>query len=572
MSGIASVVEREPAVHGDVAGGGEPPVLRGPEVPIERLHQALRTVRRLCPALPVTAIRWMHLKHPFHQMQEALLRGDGWLEWLQATGPSRADLGRWAVRRGSRSALAKRLAQSVVYALVLVWRLASVRVLLHREAAALKRRRFDLVLKTCCFGPDRPLGDQDFYFGDLQQRLARRGLRTLLLCGDVRGGDLAVFVRAHVSTGEPARLPELCLVHPLTPLRVLAQQLRACLRLRRVAARAAGPLIKRISLLASQDCLAPDTAWASLFYYIGRQAVRTWRPRAFVTPYEGHAWELCVRWGAKTADAACLAVGYQHTAVFRESLALLAPAGEGKRVRTAPDVVLGLGERTLDLMRAGHARYRTRLLRFGSFRFQSRAVLGPAPALRRTVLVAPEGIASEMQLLFTFALACARRLPSHTFVLRCHPEVPMARALQLVGADLARQPNMVLSDRPIEEDFARADALLYRGSSAVLYAVLAGLLPIYVPVDGMRDRDPLFALEAWRKRGATADAVAEILACHQRTPSDVAEAAWAAAARYVQAYTGPVDDQGIDALLESTGLKSARHFVEPERARGSAWH
>jgi len=542
-------------------------------MPIERLHQALRTVRRLCPALPVTAIRWMHLKHPFHQMQEALLRGEDWLEWLEASGAAQADRNRWAVKRRSRVVLAKRLAQSLVYAPFLVWRLASLRVRLRREAAALKRRRFDCLLKTCCFGPDRPLGDADFYFGDLQRRLAQRGLRTLLLCGDVRGGNWIEFARAHLSTGAQARLPEMCLVSPLAPLGVLAQQWLACLRLRLVAARATDPLIRRISLLASQDCLAPDTAWASLFFSIGEQAVRTWRPRAFVTPYEGHAWELCARWGAKTADPACLTVGYQHTAVFRESLALLAPRGEGKWVRTVPDIVLGLGDRTLDVMRAGHARYRTRLVRFGSFRFQPRAVLGPAPASRRVVLVTPEGIASEILVLLTFALACARRLPSHTFVLRCHPQIPMATALRLVDGDLAGQPNVVLSEgRRIEEDLARASALLYRGSSTALYAILAGLLPVYVPVEGMRDRDPLFALEGWRERGTTPEEVAAILARHERTPADQREAAWAAAARYVQSYTGPVDDEGIDALLESTGLKSARHFLEREDGRGSAWH
>ena len=523
----------------------------------ERLAKACRTVRRACPALPVTAIRWMHLKHPFHHVQEALLRGDGRLERTQQTPDVHAaDLGRWAVKRGSRTVLVKRLGQSMVYALLLVWRLARLRARLRRDAAALQRRRFDVILKTCCFGPDRPLGDQDFYFGDLQQRLAQRRTQALLLCGDVRGGDWAAFARAHLSTGEHARLPELCLIHPLVPLRVLGQQWRACLRLRRLAARITDPLVKRVSLLASEDCLAPDTAWASLAFWIGRQAVQRWRPRAFATLYEGHAWELCARWGAKTADPSCLTIGYQHTAVFRESLALLAPAAEGKGVRTVPDVVLGLGQRPLDLMRPGHARHRTRLVRFGSFRFQPRPAAGPAPVARRTVLVTPEGIASEMKILFTIAHACARRLPSYTFVLRCHPEVPMERALRLLDVELAREPNIVLSEgRRIEEDFARASALLYRGSSAVMYAILDGLLPIYVPVAGMRDRDPLFALEAWRERGAAPDEVAGILERAAQSPAEQRRAAWTEAARYVQAYTGPVDQEGIDAFLHELGTR-----------------
>ena len=149
----------------------------------------------------------------------------------------------------------------------------------------------------------------------------------------------------------------------------------------------------------------------------------------------------------------------------------------------------------------------------------------------------------------------------------------MAKALQLVSEDVARQPNIRLSEgRSIEEDFARSSALLYRGSSTVLYAVLHGLLPVYVDVDGTRNRDPLFALEGWRERCENPEELAELLARYEGAPPEQLEAARDVAVRYVQAYTGPVDDQGIDALLESTGLKSARHFVEPERARGSAWH
>jgi hypothetical protein len=287
-----------------------------------------------------------------------------------------------------------------------------------------------------------------------------------------------------------------------------------------------------------------------------KTAVRRWRPRAFVTLYEGHAWETCARWGVKAADAACQTVGFQHTAVFPESLSLMAPP-EATAVRLIPDVVLGSGQIPLEWMAPGHARAQARLVRFGSFRSHGATVDRPADRGRRVVLVTPEGIASEVKALFEFAGACAVRLPHYTFVLRCHPEVPMAMVRRVVSMNLAAQPNIQLSDRhPIEEDFARSSAILYRGSSAAAYALLHGLLPVYVHVPGRYDQDPLYGLSAWRTRCGTPEELAEVLARHERSPMDRLEAAWQAAVRYLHDCIGPVTDERIDALIEAAGLGS----------------
>ncbi len=523
-------------------------------ISLERLAEALETVHRLCPELPVLAIRWMHLKHPLHEVQEALIRGQSRVE---RTAPDRGDRGRWTMlTRWIRPPLLRRAGQCVVYALYMSCRLVPLHLLLRRQVAALKRQRFELIAKTCCFWPNRPAADWDFYFGDLQQRVVHRGVRMLLLCGNVVGGSWRAFAKAHLAASPMARMPELCLVPPLAPLRLMAKQLATSLRLRRIAAQAHDPLVKRLSALASQDCLAPDTARAGLYFWMGRSAVQTWRPRAFLTLYEGHAWEFCARWGATSEDGSCQTVGYQHTAVFPESLSMTAPSPiPGINARVLPDVVLCLGEAPLGLLRAGHERHQIRLAPFGSFRYQAPVIERPADPHRRTMLVTPEGLVSEVKALFTFAYACAQRMPAYTFVLRCHPELPLSKALQLVSVDLTNQPNLILSEhRRIEDDFARASGLLYRGSSAVMYAVLHGVLPIYLHVPTLFDRDPLYWLDGWRRRCATPEDVADIMERHERTPLPRVEAEWEAAARAVQTCTGPVSDANIDAFLETLGL------------------
>lgn len=134
----------------------------------------------------------------------------------------------------------------------------------------------------------------------------------------------------------------------------------------------------------------------------------------------------------------------------------------------------------------------------------------------------------------------------------------MAVAQQLVDADLTSLSNMVLSNRSIEEDFQRASVLLYRGSSAVFYAVLQGLLPIYADIETEVDRDPLFQLERWRQRCASVEEFVQVLAQHERTSEEPLTQEWQAAAQYVKDYTGPVTDDRIEAFLRAVDLRSAQ--------------
>jgi hypothetical protein len=223
--------------------------------------------------------------------------------------------------------------------------------------------------------------------------------------------------------------------------------------------------------------------------------------------------------------------------------------------RALPDVVLCGGAGALELLRPGHERYRIRMLRFGSLRQQGSASPAPADPGRRTILVTPQGIASEVKILFEFAHACARRLASYTFVLRCHPELPMARALELVDVDLRQQPNIVLSEgRSLEDDLARASGLLYGGSSTVIYAILRGLLPVYLDGDDGRDRDPLYGLQHWRRRCARPEAFPALLEHHEAMSPADRHAEWTEAVRYVESYAEAVDDDRIEAFLSACAL------------------
>jgi hypothetical protein len=116
----------------------------------------------------------------------------------------------------------------------------------------------------------------------------------------------------------------------------------------------------------------------------------------------------------------------------------------------------------------------------------------------------PDAGEQECVRLFDFALRCAGLDPTLRFTLRPHPMVD-------IGSLLRRHPqwqrlpeNVSLSTgQPPERDFAQARYCLYRGSSAALHAVRAGIKPFYLESPGELPFDCLFELDGWRETVAT---------------------------------------------------------------------
>ena len=518
---------------------------------MERLSHAFDEVKRLCPDLPVLAIRWLHLNHPIQPLQDAWLRQE--LSDLQA---SRGDHPTRTHRWRNLGILVWRVGICWLYAAYLAVRLARLRWMLRHEMRALRRQSFDVVAKTWRFGAQPPANGQDFYYGDLQERLADRGMTMLLLCGDATAGNWRTFSKAHASTVR-GWLPELCLVPALAPFHMAWRQILACARLLRLGRCVNDPLVKRVVEHASRDCLSRRIVPFGLYAWIGTTATRIWHPKAFVTLYEGRGWESCLRQGVKAADPSCQTVGYQHTIVLRHQLALLRQTHDTSPY-VRPDAVLCLGARTQAMLRGSHPR--STLIPFGTFRrFPARQQdAGPAPE-RRTVLVVPEGYPEEEILLFNSALRAARVLPDHRFIFRCHPVSPFEQVRGRLEMDPGTLPNVEVSDRPsITDDFARASVVLYRGSSSVLYAVLHGLKPVYLHDERFHDVDPLFEVTTWRERASSAQALEQVLARYAKTPAQEAVATWREAARYVEEYTIPVTDASVDQWLATLDKRHHR--------------
>jgi len=521
---------------------------------LEDLAGTLHAIRREFNSIPVLCIPWLHLKHPMHPVQEMLLLGK---ESVRTTGYKPSRVGAriaHSVERSSSAVL--RTALCIANAARLACKLSRLRWTFGDAISEFSGRTFAVVARSWCFGPKpAPASANDFYYGDLQNRLAAQGVGMLLLCGDANDTEWQSFARECLSTGANFRVPELALCAPSLPLKVARDQIRSSLALRRRSRSATEPLLRHALEVASLDCLNPAVTQDSLHFEIARTATRLWKPQVFMTSYEGHGWEKAAWLGAKTERHSCRTVGYQHTALFSEALSMTQPYVDD-RARSVPDIVLALGEQTAATLAASHRKHGTQLVRFGTFRRQGTQIAAaPADPSIRTVLVLPEGIAPEAEALFRFAYECAVAMPAYRFILRGHPQWPALRALGLIDLRVQSLKNVEISQKAaIQEDFDRASVLLYRGSSAALYGILSGLLAVHLQVPEMVDSDPIYQLTSWRKTCGTVAGFQEIVGDFERQPEEGRADEWRNAADYVNRYIAPVDERSVAAFLDAAGI------------------
>lgn len=385
--------------------------------------------------------------------------------------------------------------------------------------------------------------ERDFYFGDIRQRLADRGVRSLHLLRNHTDAPTEGLMRAGRRPGR-ALLPDV--LPPREELALLARALRARRAMRRAAATAAEPFDRIVAAEAARHMSLQLVLPALRLHAQVRAICERLRSRIVVTLYEGHAWERCVWAGVDAAGPAALRVGYQHTVVWRLTHAIRTAPGGSRQYR--PDVVLTSGPLTAEDLRTNGDLGGAEVLPFGSYRRPGPTVVADAPASGDGILVLPDGIISETAILFGFACEAARATPRTRFVLRTHPLIPFERVAATIGRPLP--PNVEVSTGTLEEDLARSRGVLYRGSSAVLTAVLAGLKPYYLERPGEVAFDPLERLDGWRERVEDVPSFAERLAADGRSPEPERRAAWEHARSYCDRYLAPVRETAIDELLE----------------------
>ena len=388
-------------------------------------------------------------------------------------------------------------------------------------------------------------GSADFYFGNLPEELASRGLSSLVALQDhvpnvdrslreklARGGVTSRIVLPRWSTfSQERRLVRRARLSALTLLQETT---------------AAQPWFKRaVALEAARHAASRSTIASLRLHSAVKRLCARFRPRALIVTWEGHAWERLAFHAARSVDRTIRCIGYQHTVLFPRSHALKRSLGG----EYDPDVILTLGDVNRDVLRVSDGLRGIPIMTYGSHRLHA-ASGRRAPDASTRCLVIPEGLESECLILFDFALTVAVRMPDTQFVLRTHPVLPFDSLARRYPRFRTLPGNVRVSDRvAIIDDFAQCDLALYRGSSAAVHAVLAGVRPVYVERPGELPIDPLFALEGWRRHVATVEALGAIVAADRAAASEDRRHEWEPARAFCERYVVSPDPDIIRGLL-----------------------
>jgi hypothetical protein len=408
--------------------------------------------------------------------------------------------------------------------------------------AAVHRGPFDVLIVSHLLKPDQLHQGNDFYFGALQSHLRDRGVTSLL----VLISHLAVARSDQDTQPFPDRLILPDTVSLATEANIWQQCTTAWRTLRREAVSARNCLDNRLAMLASRQALAASTIINLRMHAAIANICQVANPKVVITTYEGTVAERLIWHAARTARRRPLCVGYQHAIVLERAHAIRRPVA-ATGIDCDPDVVLTLGEVPHAALAASAGLQSVRFIEYGSHR-RARLPMLPQPQHRpRHCLVLPDASYDECATLFDFALDCAGRSPDISFALRPHPMVDIRSLLRRLPFLQQLPGNVSLSvDKPLEQEFAQARYCLYRGSSAAMHAVRAGVKPYYLARAGELSFDCLFELGDWRETVTSPeDLLNRMSLADQFTDS----AAASRAASICERYVSPVRPAALNELL-----------------------
>lgn len=416
----------------------------------------------------------------------------------------------------------------------------------------------DVLMVSHLLNPEQIPKPEDLYFGDLPQQLRANGLRCVIALID--------HTRQRGRSGPAWRkgaIPRVLLNYTVGLAeewrngRALAVAGRA---LRRSAARQPDSYMARLLCHTAAEAGSSSSLTAMRIGAQIGELVRRLQPKAIVTTFEGHGWERLAFQAARRAKPDIVCIGYHHTVLFPVARAMSERCGHG----FDPDFILTAGEITRDWLRAQPQLRGVAVDALGSAR--SPALIAETPSSGTACLVIPEGLVSESVFLFRLAAEAARLSPRTTFRVRLHPVVAREEVLR-AAPDLKALPgNVVWSVNPLDADLADSRFALYRGSSAVITAVLRGLRPIYCVLSPSEvSIDPLGALETWRARVSSAQELRDVFAADASLSEADRQSRYEQARRFCQRYFMPFDVGALTSRIAATpNALSARSPVQSE--------
>jgi len=355
---------------------------------------------------------------------------------------------------------------------------------------------------------------EDPYYGDLPMKLDEYGYTSLIVMLNHTKEVSSKYIKRQ-KKDEIFRVvfpKTLGFLKELKNLRLLFEE---SIILKNSAKSEKNPLTKKILYQASFEALSPQSLNSLRLSVQILELVKKTKAKTLITTHEGHSWERLAFYSARQANPSIKCVGYLHAPLFQKQHAVkrsLTNMYNPDKIYTSGYVQKNQLDRTeslknLPLEVLGSNRCFDDVAKSDDLRSETRN----NGFLKKTCLVIPSGYESEIHLMFDFSLKCARQFPYLNFIWRLHPLFSFDSLSAKNKLYSSLPENVVLSDKELVQDLDRCDWALYRASSTVIQAVVAGLRPVYLHIRDQMKVDPLYELDVWKMEVETTQDFAKIL-------------------------------------------------------------
>lgn len=389
--------------------------------------------------------------------------------------------------------------KSCVRAVIIKWRLRRLEVDLDPARSAKERTVLVTWLRSQDLTEDKP--PSGTFFGSLPDYIAGPGESTVFF-GDLLDG---------VPTNQPSHRPD-------SPMPVVA--MAAILPLRSIALAFIQGLLTQIkvnhALSSERSYLKPllkrdihinldSIIYSLLLEKSLRRLVRDFRPTQIIHMCENNPWErVCSRVISDT-EPAPVNTGYMHCAVLIAHTKIVITEEE-KQVRPRPSKIICTGPKARDLMVQFGGHSPDEVVAGCALRHGYLASVGARSKINspiQNILVVLEGLPTMSHLVRFIFDALEERKDFNT-VIRPHPAYRFDLILRDAGLSSANFSRITISQgRHIEDDFEKADLVIYMGTTAAVEAGYMGIPLIHYKHPNLLTDDPLFEVSSLKKIAET---------------------------------------------------------------------
>jgi len=350
--------------------------------------------------------------------------------------------------------------------------------------------------------------DEDFYFGKISSHLSEYGISAGFALNNHTGMSGSSLLQ-EFDTSEANKVifgTSLSLQDELFLYRRAIGAYKEISKISNVGLNQYG---SKILQYAKRSALSADTLSTLRLGLRISKLIKILRPKAIVVTYEGHAWERIVFASARKVNPTILCIGYMHSALFESQHSV-------RRLLSRefnPDLILTSGNIAKSELSKSKRLCGIQIAVLGSVRTMKTDCKAVAKTGdHRVCLVLPEGINSEVKLLFDFALGCARATPGMRYIFRLHP----ATQYDAFKSEYSSQripSNLSFSERSLSEDITQSSWVLYRGTTAVVEAILGGLTPVYLKLPNEISIDILHEISSYSNSVTSIQEFQNLLEC-----------------------------------------------------------